>query len=454
MFNKKNVDMLNGPLFKNIIAYSIPIILTNILQLLFNAADLMVVGRNCSSDCVGAVGSTTSLIHLIINLFIGLSVGTGVTCAIAIGTGEGKSVHKVVHTALPLALISGVFLTIVGVIISEPLLKLMGTPKEFIDLSATYLKIYFLGITATMVYNFTSAILRAAGDTKSPFVFLTLAGILNVVLNLIFVLNFKMDVDGVALATVISQFLSAILCVIALMKRTDFCKLVLKKIKIHKRCLLEILRIGIPSGIQSCMFSLSNTLIQSSVNSLGPTVVVGASAANNLEGFVWVSMNSIHQTALNFTGQNVGVKNYKRVSQIFTTCILSVSVIGLVGGLSVYFLGEPLLSIYITDSPEAIKAGIVRLGFIIAPYFLAGIMDTASGAIRGMGVSLPPMIITIIGVCLFRVVWIYTIFDIPKYHTAEVLYSSYTISWVCTFLAELFLFIYILKKRKKQNLNI
>ncbi len=449
MFNNKNVDMLHGPLFNNVVAYSIPIILTNILQLLFNAADLMVVGRFCGSDCVGAVGATTSLIHLIINLFIGLSVGTGVTCAIAIGSGEKNAVHSVVHTAIPIALISGILLTVSGVFFSEPLLKIMDTPQEFFDLSATYLKIYFLGITATMIYNFCSAILRASGDTKSPFIFLTTAGILNVVLNLIFVLFFGMNVDGVALATIISQFLSAILSVVALMKRNDYCKLNITKVRIHKKPLFEILRIGIPSGVQSCMFSLSNVIIQSSVNSLGAIVVAGNSAAATLEGFIWVAMNSINQTALNFTGQNVGVKNYKRVSQIFTTCILCVTVIGVVGGLTFFLLGKPLLSIYITDSPEVIEAGIVRLTFICAPYFLGGIMDIASGSIRGMGVSLPPMIITVIGVCVFRIIWIFTVFRVPEYHTAESLYVSYPISWTITFLAELILFIFILNKRKK-----
>ncbi len=450
----KSIDMLHGSLFKNIVAYAIPIILTNILQLLFNAADLMVVGNFCKSECVGAVGATSSLINLIINLFIGLSVGTGVSCAIAIGTGEGSAVHRVVHTALPVAITSGVLLTAVGVIFSKPLLVMMETPTEFLELSATYMRIYFLGITATMVYNFCAAILRAAGDTKSPFIFLLISGIINVILNLIFVTIFDMDVDGVALATIISQFLSAILTVWALMKRTDFCRLCLSKIRVYKKPLLEILRIGVPSGLQSCLFSFSNVLIQSSVNSLGPTVVTGSAAAANLEGFIWVSMNSMHQSALNFTGQNVGIKNYNRVSKIFKICILSSAVIGLVMGVLFYLFGETLLSFYITDSPEAIKAGMIRLLCISAPYLLAGIMDTATGSIRGMGVSLPPMLITVIGVCVFRVVWIFTIFKMPQFNNAESLYLSYPISWIITFLAELWLFIYIIKKRKNQNLNI
>ncbi len=452
MHANKSIDMLHGNLFKNIVAYSIPIILTNVLQLLFNAADLMVVGNFCKSECVGAVGATSALINLIINLFIGLSVGTGVSCAIAIGTGEAPAVQKVIHTAIPLALISGVVLTAAGVILSKPLLVLMDTPTEFLELSATYMRIYFLGITATMVYNFCAAILRAAGDTKSPFIFLLISGILNVILNLIFVLFFDMDVDGVALATIISQFLSAFLTLTALMKRTDFCRLVLNKIKIHKKPLLEILRIGIPSGLQSCLFSFSNVLIQSSVNSLGPVVVVGNSAAANLEGFIWVSMNSMHQSALNFTGQNVGIKNYKRVSKIFNICILNVAVIGFLLGASFFLFGKTLLSFYITDSPEAVEAGMVRLMYMCASYLLAGMMDTATGSIRGMGVSLSPMIITVLGVCVFRIGWIFTIFE--TYHTADVLYASYPISWIITFLAELILFICIVKKRKKQNLNI
>ena len=447
MFDKKSVDMLHGNLFKNIVAYSIPIILTNVLQLVFNAADLMVVGRFCGSEYVGAVGATSSLIHLIINLFIGISVGAGVSCAMAIGSGNEAAVHKVVHTSIPVSVISGIIITVFGILFSEEMLNVMGTPKELITLSATYLKIYFAGTIGSMVYNFCAAILRAAGDTKSPFIFLTISGILNVILNLIFVLVFDMDVDGVALATAISQVVSAIFVLIALMRRKDFCKLNLKKIRIYKKPLFDILRIGVPSGIQSSLFSLSNVIIQSSINSLGPVVVSGNAAASNLEGFIWVAMNSFHQTALNFTGQNIGVKNYKRISQIFKNCLVCVSIVGLVGGISFFLLGKPLLSLYITDSPEAIKAGIIRLSFICAPYFLAGIMEIATGSIRGMGISLPPMIITVLGVCVFRIVWVFTVFK--AFNTSQSLYISYPISWVITFIAEVIVFIYILRKKQK-----
>lgn len=446
MFSSKSIDMLHGPLLKNIVAYTIPIMLTNVLQLLFNAADLMIVGRFCGSECVGAVGATTSLTHLITNLFIGISVGVGVTCAISIGSDNKEVTHKIVHTSIPVALICGVVVTLIGMCFSTQLLDLMNTPKEFIHLSDTYLKIYFSGTTAVMLYNFCASILRAAGDTKTPFLFLTIAGLLNFILNLIFVTFFDMDVDGVALATVISQVISAILVLWALIKRKDSCKLQLNKIKIYKKPLRDMLRIGIPSGIQSSLFSISNVLIQSSINSLGPVVVSGNAAASSLEGFIWVSMNSLQQTSLNFTGQNLGVKNYKRISQILKLCLLCVTVVGLAGGLSFYIFSKPLLSLYITDSAEAISAGVLRMSFICAPYFLAGIMDVVSGSIRGMGVSLPPMIITVLGVCVFRVAWVLTIFKIPEFHTAESLYISYPISWIITFTALIFVFIHVLRK--------
>lgn len=441
--------MCEGPLLKKIIFYTIPIILTGVLQLLFNAADLVVVGRYRGSISVGAIGATGSLINLIVNLFIGLSVGAGVTVAHALGAGHSRDVSKIVHTALPTAFISGIILTIVGVAGADTFLRLMDTPDNAIVLSTTYMRIYFCGITASMIYNFGSAILRAAGDTRRPLYYLTAAGVINVILNVFFVRVFSMDVDGVALATVISQLISAILVVRSLMKRDDACRFRFSEMKIHSRQLMQIIRIGIPAGIQGSLFAISNVLIQSSLNSFGSVVMSGNAAAQNIEGFVYTSMNSFHQTALNFTGQNYGAKKYDRIGKIMRISLSSVFITGIVLGLTAYLFARPLLGIYITDSDEAIGYGIVRITYICIPYFLCGLMDVTTGLIRGMGLSLAPTIITVLGVCGMRILWIYTVFPIERYHSPESLYISYTISWSLTFIAELIVFLYIYRKRRK-----
>ncbi|MBP3309380.1 MAG: MATE family efflux transporter [Ruminococcus sp.] len=447
--NSKSFDMCEGPLLKNLILYTIPIILTGVLQLLFNAADLAIVGQYCGELSVAAVGATGAIINLIVNLFIGLSVGAGVTVAHALGSGRDEDVRRTVHTAIPTALISGIILTVVGVSGSHYFLGLMGTPSDVIELSATYMRIYFCGITSGMIYNFGSAILRAAGDTKSPLYYLTIAGIINVILNIVFVRFFNMDVAGVALATTISQTFSAVMIIIALTRRTDNCRLYLRKIKIYRQQLLRIIRIGFPAGIQGSLFSISNVIIQSSVNSFGSVVLSGNSAAQNIEGFVYTIMNSFHQTALNFTGQNYGAGKYERLKKIMIICLLLVFGAGLTSGLTVYLLGEPLLSIYIPDSPEAISYGLIRLSYICIPYFICGLMDVATGLIRGLGSSLLPMIITVVGVCGMRISWIYTVFRIPEYHTLESLYISYTISWTLTFIAEIIVFFVIYRRITK-----
>ncbi len=446
-------SMVTGPLFINIILHTIPIMLTSVLQLLFNAADLIVVGRYCGSISVAAVGATGSLTNLIINLFIGLSVGTGVSVAHSIGGGNGKNTSRVVHTAIPTAILSGGVLTVVGVVFSEPLLRLMGTPDVVLELSALYMKIYFSGMVFSMVYNFGSAILRSAGNTKGPLIYLTTAGVINVILNLIFVTAFNMNVAGVALATTISQGISAILVIRSLMKRNDACKLYPSKMRFYAPELKKMMRIGIPAGIQGSIFSISNVLIQSSINSFGDVFMSGNAAAQNIEGFVYVIMNSFSQAALNFIGQNSGALNYKRIKNVLIICLGSVFAVGLLCGGGVYIFGKPLLSIYITDSPQAIEYGMVRFACICLPYFLCGLMDATTGSIRGMGASISPMIITILGVCGFRIGWIYTIFQIPEYHTPECLFFSYTVSWAMTFLIELVAFFVIYKKRSNTANN-
>lgn len=446
--NSKTADLTEGSLLKRIILYTIPIILTGVLQLLFNAADLVVVGQYCGSISVGAVGATGPVINLLVNLFIGLSVGAGVAVAHGIGAGREQDVHRVVHTSIPIAVICGVVLTVIGIIGAEVILRLMDTPEDALKLSATYMRIYFCGITASMLYNFGAAILRAAGDTKSPLVFLTMAGILNVLLNLLFVIVLKMDVSGVALATAISQVLSAVLIIRALMKREDSCRLKLREIRIYKRQLLRILQIGFPAGIQGSLFSISNVIIQSSVNSFGLAVMSGNAAAQNIEGFVYTSMNSVSQTALNFIGQNHGAGKFDRVRKIIFICLGFVFITGLTLGLTAFAFGRPLLSIYISDSDEAIKYGLIRIAYICIPYFLCGLMDVATGSLRGIGSSITPLIITVAGVCGFRILWIYTVFK--KFHSLETLYISYTISWAMTFITELAVFIFLLHYQQKK----
>lgn len=447
---QKHIDMTHGPLFKNIISYTIPIILTGFLQLLFNAADLIIVGQFCGSISVAAVGATGSITNLIVNLFIGLSVGTGVVVAQALGARDYKRTHRVIHTAIPTALVGGVILTIIGVAFSETFLRWMDTPEEVLPLSSLYMKIYFAGIIFMMLYNFCASILRAMGDTKSPLVFLTIAGVINVALNVIFVTIFNLNVAGVALATTISQGVSAILVLVTLMKRNDECKFYFSKMKFYKAELINIIKIGLPAGIQGSLFSISNVVIQSSINSFGEVLMSGNAAALNIEGFMYTCLNAFHQTTLNFTGQNIGANNLKRTKKVFLVCLASVFVIGIIVSSIVYSLGPKLLHIYLPDSAEAIAFGMLRLKCLCLAYCLLGMMDVSGGALRGMGVSFAPMLISIIGVCGFRIGWVYTIFQIPQYHTPEVLYWSYAISWGITFMAQAFAYFITYNKRKKR----
>ena len=449
--NKLNRSMLEGPLFPSIIRYTIPIICTSILQLLFNAADMIVVGRYCGSASVGAVGATGSLTGLIVNFFIGLSVGTGVTVAHAIGAGEDDAVSKTVHTTIPIALICSCILTFLGIAFSKDMLILMATPENLRPLSSVYMKIYFSGVIFTMLYNFCASILRAAGDTKSPLIFLCISGVLNVVLNLIFVIYFDMNVGGVALATVISQAVSAVLVIIALTRRTDSCKLSLRKIRFYKSQILKILRIGLPSGFNSSLFAISNVMIQSSVNSFGDVLVSGSSAAGSIEGFVYVALNAFAQTSVNFVGQNYGARRYDRILKVVLTCLGSVVVLGLFLGSIVYIFAPTLLSFYITDSPEAISYGILRITYVCIPYFLCGMMDVTTSSLRGIGSSVTPMFITVLGVCGIRIGWILTLFQLPQFHTPDGLFISYPVSWAITFVIEFIVFILLFRRKRRLN---
>ena len=442
-------SMLQGPLLPNIVTYSIPIILTSLLQLLFHAADLVVVGRFCGSVSVAAVGATGSVTALIVNLFVGLAVGGGVSTAHAIGGRNDEEIHRTIHTAIPTALVGGAILSVVGIAFSEVFLRWMGTPEDVLPLSTLYIRIFFGGMVFNMLYNFSAAILRAAGDTKSPLIFLTIAGVVNVGLNVVFVTVFHMNVAGVALATTISQGISAVLAVIALMRRTDACKLQIKKLRFYKKQFKKIVSLGLPAGIQSSMFAISNVVIQSSINSFGPVFMSGNASASNLEGFALVAMDAFNQAALNFTGQNVGAGQFKRVRKILTTCLACTVAIGFAGGLLIYTFGRQLLGIYMTDSAEAIEYGMLHLAYVCVPYFILGMTNVVGGTLRGLGASVGPMIISILGICGVRIVWIYTIFQIPQYHTPGNLFFSYPLSWTITLVSQLVLFAVIYRKHMK-----
>lgn len=426
------IDMCNGPLFGKILRFAIPLMLSGILQLFFNAADIIVVGRFAGPTALAAVGSTGSLINLLVNVFIGLSVGANVLVARYFGARDMQQLHETVHTAILTSLISGVALVVLGLSLAEPLLTLMGTPADVLGQAALYMRIYFVGMPAMMLYNFGAAILRSVGDTKRPLYFLLIAGVINVGLNLVLVIVFHMGVAGVAIATAVSQVIAAVLVALCLIKSDAPYRLELKKLHIYKNKLLEMLRIGLPAGMQGAVFSISNVLIQSSINSFGSIAMAGNTAASNIENFVYTSMNSFHQTTLSFTGQNIGGRKYSRVSKILRINVLCVTVVGIVMGGGAYLFGDTLLSIYTSD-PAVAQYGVERLFFLCLPYFVCGIMDTLVGSLRGMGSSITPMIVSLTGACALRVVWIMTVFQMDR--TLPVLYSSYLVSWIVTALA-------------------
>ena len=423
------IDMTHGPLFGKLIIFTLPIIASGVLQLLFNAADVIVVGRFAGEASLAAVGSTSALINLMTNLFIGMSVGANVCAAQFYGAGHEEDVKKTVHTSTAFSLICGVILIFVGLFLARPILELMGSPDDVIGLAALYVRIYFLAMPAIMLYNFLAAILRAAGDTTHPLVFLTIAGVINVILNLLLVIIFDLGVAGVAIATVTSNYISCGLLLGFFMKQTDALRLEIAKIRIDRRILNRIIRIGLPAGIQGTVFSLSNVVIQSAINSFGTAVIAGSSAAASIEGFVYVSMNSVSQTCVTFVGQNFGAGDEKRVKRVIFDCLGIVTIIGLILGNLAYNFSAPLLGIY-TDSVDAIAAGTLRLFWVCCFYFLCGIMDTLTGGLRGLGHSTVPMIVSLLGACVTRLIWIATIFKL--YHTQNILFFSYPGSWLLT----------------------
>lgn len=437
--------MLHGAILPKLLKLSVPIMLSSILQLLFNAADIIVVGNFAGEYSLAAVGSTTALVNLMTNLFLGLSTGSNVIVSHYMGEGNDQKVNRTIHTSIFFAIASGLFLTAVGIIFAPQLLTLMQTPAEVLELSSVYLRIYFAGMTAMMIYNFGSSILRSKGDTKRPLYFLAFSGVINFVLNLIFVIRFKMDVAGVALATVISQCVSAGLILNCLINETGAFQFSFSELHPDGRIALKILRVGIPAGFQGVVFSLSNVVIQSSVNGFGPIVMAGSSAAASIEGFVWVSMNAFSQGALTFVSQNMGAKKYSRINRIAITACLCGATAGLVLGNAAYLFGEPLLSIY-DSRPDVIAAGLIRMSMVCCFYFTCGLMDCIVGSIRGMGFAVTPTVVSMLGACGLRIIWIYTIFRVPENHTVLMLFLSYPISWVITFLTHLVCYAFMRKK--------
>lgn len=444
---KYEIDMCNGPLLGKIILFYIPLMLSGILQLLFNAADIVVVGRFAGDEALAAVGSTSSLINLLVNVFLGLSVGANVLVSRYYGAKQPKELSEMVHTAILTSIVSGLLLVFVGYFISKPVLMLMDTPEDVIGMSVLYIRIYFAGMPVMMLYNFGSAILRAVGDTKRPLYYLTAAGVINVVLNLFFVIVFHMGVAGVALATVISQGVSAGLVILCLIRSDAEYRLELKKLKINSDKLWKMVCIGLPAGLQGALFSISNVLIQSSVNSFGKIAMAGNTASSNIEGFVYVSMNALYQTSISFTGQNYGAKKFDRIKKILVICLALVIGVGLILGNGVYFLNGTLLQLY-TKNPEAIAYGALRMSIICTSYCLCGMMDVIVGSIRGMGYGIMPMLVSLTGACLFRIFWIYTIFQ--KVHTLQCLYLSYPISWGLTFCVHMICFIIVFRHQRKK----
>ena len=447
--NKYEIDMCNGTLMDKLISFSLPLMLSGILQLLFNAVDIIVVGRFTGSQALAAVGSTTALINIFTNLFIGISLGANVLAARFYASGKEKEMSEKVHTSITLALISGLVMALAGVLLARFALNLMGTPNDVIDQSVLYMRIYFLGMPFFMLYNYGAAILRAVGDTKRPLFFLVISGMTNAVLNLVLVIVFHMGVAGVAIGTIVSQLISSILVLRCLYTSNTSYRLYFSKLGIKTQYLKQIFQVGIPAGIQSTVINLSNALLQSSVNSFGSVAMAGYTAANNIFGFLYMSVNAVTQSCMSFTSQNYGVKKLKRMDRVLLDCmILSVGVT-LTLGCGAYFFGPELLKIYTSDA-DVIRCGVEVLAFTTVPYFCCGIMDLLPGALRGMGYSGVPMILSIIGTVGTRIVWIFGLF--PAHRSLSFLFISYPVSWILTILMQAVCFCFV-RKHVHQSVN-
>ena len=439
------MDMTSGSILPKVLLFSIPLMLSSVLQLLFNAADLVVVGRFAEngSAAQGAVGSTGALINLIVNLFLGLSIGTNVAVARYYGAGQHKDTSESVNTSVTISFIGGIVLAVIGYLFAETFLIWMGSPDDVRPLATIYVKIYFLGMPFNILYNFGSAVLRAIGDTRRPLIFLAIAGVVNVILNITFVAGFGMDVDGVAWATIISQAISAILVLICLIRSQSSIHFDIRKMHIYKDKLIELIKIGLPAGLQGTLFSLSNVLIQSTVNSFGSIEITGSAVSSNIEGFQYVCMNSIYQAAITFTSQNVGAHKYRRIRKICHTCLFVVSGIGILLGCIALLFHKQLISIY-NEDPAVMARAMVRLRIFSLTYFTCGIMDVMCGMLRGLGSTIIPMVVSLMGACVFRIFWIYCI--LPFDRTPSMLYLSYPVSWVLTSTIHVFCYKHLLKR--------
>lgn len=440
--NKYEIDMCNGTIMDKLISFSLPLMLSGILQLLFNAVDIVVVGRFTGSQALAAVGSTTALINLFINLFIGVSLGANVLAARYYAAGKQKEMSETVHTAMLFALISGCVMVLAGLFFSRGALELMDTPDDVISQAALYMKIYFMGMPFFMLYNYGAAILRAVGDTKRPLLFLVISGAANAALNLLLVIVFSMGVAGVAVATVISQCISCVMVLSCLIRTESSYQLSLKKLRIRPAYLLQIFQVGIPAGIQSTVITFSNVLLQSSVNSFGSTAMAGYTAANNIFGFLYTSINSVSQACMSFTSQNYGAGKKKRMDLVLRDCLILTVVIGLLMGGGAYLFGPELLHIYTSDE-AVIACGMEILLYTTVTYFLCGIMDLIPGALRGMGRSAVPMLLSVIGTVGTRIIWIYLIF--PAHRSLAVLFISYPVSWLATIIMQAACFFFVRK---------
>ena len=442
--SRYELDMCNGALAKKILLFALPLMLSSILQLLFNAADVVVVGRFCGKASLAAVGSTTSLINLLINLFVGLSVGANVVVAQDLGAGKKEQANRTVHTCITLAVVSGVFLMMIGGVLGRQMLEWMGSPSTVIDLAALYIRIYFLGMPATMVYNFGSAMLRSQGDTQRPLYYLTFAGVFNVVLNLFFIVVCHWNVAGVAAATIIAQYISAGLVLRCLMREEGALHLDLRCLRMSWSVVQRIVRVGLPAGFQGMLFSLSNVIIQSAINSFGDVIMAGSAASQNIEGFVYTAMNAFYQTAITFVGQNYGAGKCRRVDRVAVYCVTFAVLTGLIFGNAVYLLREPLLHIYSPDDPLVVQAGVERLLPIVCFYGLCGYMEAMVGVLRGLGYSVMPMITALVGTCAMRILWVAAVF--PLYPEPGTLYVSYPITWALTGTIHLIVFLCVRKR--------
>lgn len=438
--NKYEIDMCNGSIMDKLISFSLPLMLSGILQLMFNAVDIVVVGRFSGSEALAAVGSTTALINVFTNLFIGISLGANVLAARFYAAGKDEEMSETVHTSILLALVSGVIMAFLGVLFARICLELMDTPDDVIDLSTLYMRIYFLGMPFFMLYNYGAAILRAVGDTRRPLMFLVVAGVTNAVLNMILVIVFHLGVAGVAIATIISQLISCILVLRCLYMTDSSYQLRFSRLCMKKFYLVQIFQVGIPAGVQSTVINISNALLQSSVNSFGSTAMAGYTAANNILGFLYASVNAVTQACMSFTSQNYGVGKYKRMDRVLLDCGILSFVIALVLGCGSYMCGGEILKVY-TEDPEVIRCGVEILSITTVPYFLCGIMDLFPGALRGMGHSGVPMILSIIGTVGTRIVWIFWIF--PQHRSLYTLFISYPASWFITIVLQVICFVFV-----------